>query len=1028
LSIRRRFMPGMGFQSSLLEPSFTRGQETRNNLGEPVGANDFRLDRPMRVSGATDWVEAATFSGSGNARLNATGVAADGESGRMLVVDTGTAVLHVLTGSADSFTSIRTITRTTVGGQQHWPLPGITGYGVDETGGKAIHDLKNYEIAHGIMRITGEVRVKQSGGEWIAEGLAILYSLDDGETWAVASDDTDDPLQSGIIRGQRWSGHGYFTPYAREHTPLDIWFVDVSYMANVNPDDDERLFITRFTRADAESAWTFAGVMRMDWPLAGSFGGGKNHHLHCGGICGFEGAGGEKGLQVVVSVGDGINQRLDRIYITGSNDYDPGNPTAWDADWTDAGEWTLQPDYFGRGPDTANTHYNADQFTAIQQGANDREFVVGVDNDHGSFYHITMGLTATDPIQWRNNGPAVEHGLIFGMYASKSEQPHRLAHIRFNNLSANYATMYSPDWGETWTEVDRRDYPGIGIPGSIIGDWLYSTEVTGQLVSAKPIPSMALFTPIALGNGGSNGMHIEAQAGGTDGINAVSSEHKYWIIARHTDGFFYDFASTPGDENGNEAFRLPAIPSLTAHIYKFVTVASTGPNLVANIVVGPPLALGDHIRKVRTWLFSDQDDRAGFIGRMELRRNNAAVAASRRDNIAIKGDQWQALPTYYTFDLESGTVRHTFTLRTGVGNSATAGTFYFAIDQTGDGPFIGYPMPPRAASSDATAPIACDPEIYKLESVSFGDDAATLRIVGGMDRFCWADDDRAHHTDAVIATLKGDTSDYIELVLDNVNKRLVVRGEVDSSAITPINLGSGIRFPQEAAWDIVMTLDRGTLRVSAKLNGTIYSGTTSYGGETLDTLVFSNEAETLVSDQRLVGGYTLTTALDANGQADELNDLDTLLPFTEFDASNVCVALANDGGALRPAIRFDVAGDAVKLRTSYGEATAGSTRLDVLGLDSGGGLLPVPSGKSIVIPTTMTIGELLEEIAEVTSVQNIQLATGISLDDLAQSVLGDDSTAWESVDDVVGYAFSTVECVIGGGGAAILNLLVMDIL
>jgi hypothetical protein len=147
-----------------------------------------------------------------------------------------------------------------------------------------------------------------------------------------------------------------------------------------------------------------------------------------------------------------------------------------------------------------------------------------------------------------------------------------------------------------------------------------------------------------------------------------------------------------------------------------------------------------------------------------------------------------------------------------------------------------------------------------------------------------------------------------------------------------------------------------------------------------------------------------------------------------FNASNICVTLANDGGSLRPAIRFDVAGDAVELRTSYGEGTAGSTRLDVLGLDSGGSVLPDPQGKSIDISTTMTIGELLEEIAGVTSVQNIQLATGISLDDLAQSVLGDDSVSWESVDDVVGYAFSTVECVIGGGGAAILNLLVMDIL
>jgi hypothetical protein len=135
-----------------------------------------------------------------------------------------------------------------------------------------------------------------------------------------------------------------------------------------------------------------------------------------------------------------------------------------------------------------------------------------------------------------------------------------------------------------------------------------------------------------------------------------------------------------------------------------------------------------------------------------------------------------------------------------------------------------------------------------------------------------------------------------------------------------------------------------------------------------------------------------------------------------FNASNICVALANDGGALRPAIRFDVAGDAVKLRTSYGEGTAGSTRLDVLGLDSGGSVLPDPSGKSIDISTTMTIGELLEEIAGVSSVANIQLATGISLDDLAQSVLGDDSTSWESTDDTVGYAFSTVECVIGGGG------------
>lgn len=821
-----------------LSQSFTREQASVDSLGEPVASNAIRHAPLTRIAARS-------------AR-----VTADSTDCRMLG---GNALLVTLLASGLSYqirranadgtaSLVRTLTRGVVlaGSSRllNAALGNPTGYDAAEVEGNlALTNIRAASEHLGILRIYVEVH-RFNGTIWQSAAHAMFFSLDEGATWTQEYRSENHNL--GNSRGREWCINPVGTPlYNRTGTPLIVAYGDSDYLFKSDGSspvpDEARHFLSVFIRSSASDPWVHS--FALAFPEFESTDHGHNaialEYPHAGG----------NGIQVVCSMGDGVDKNAVKRFVW-DGDINPATPATLTGA-QDIVNWTLDTGWT-HGTLTGKGTYG-NQWTAAFFGPEEGTACVLYDNETGFFGIMEAGDDDAVAPVFKTRGPIHPGGRGITLFAG-TDGTGKITMAVWDDVLPAYNTermMYSPDWGESWTEFARlsdEDSRSCMAHGR-----LFWAEGGSSPIYSRVLPTTRLVRPACVSPAGINRFY---QEGTRDLQNRIID----WLPFPTTTGVTYTkIQKADGvftDPDTSEV--IPAPPCLSDWIMKITTA---DPTMEGSSIGVLRFGRGNDGNELPTNERGQADERVWFLPALDsqgalVRTQQATTqgvadlwnqegsgsgswgAPAARSFHKIHGrDRWYPAwaggrnATNLTDQLQSGN-RYAISLVV-EGNNPAARSFYVVPDFTSwdGGGRVGQPIPLGTGTSAADSEDGSAPdEVLTLTGIDLNGETNAVRVVCRIPWDSWNEwSERGVCGTKTLWRLFADADNWIVAEWEGGNRRLRVRVRSGGTTRTALTLHSTTAAMRETVIDIALGIDGDNLALAASVAGETETGTVTGG-------------------------------------------------------------------------------------------------------------------------------------------------------------------------------------------------------
>lgn len=838
--------------------SFSRDEATVDPQGHAVLADKPRFLRsqaiaPMLESEVVD-LDASPLTSTA-AVCNAIGADESGARriGWMYLGGVGK-IVEVDSETGDLLTLFTSTPTTKTGGQSHAEAlaPAGSKYATDATW--ALDQTPYGRVAEGIISVYCLGRFDTTGsGNWETRGTVILESIDEGDTWEIKSDDTAEARDAGVSRGQAWAMTGPFAPFNRGIADyLEVWLAEADYIAQP-ASNSGRVWVHRYVRDSLSDPWTRSDALVFERNETGT-------HCHCAAVIEVTLASGRKVPGVIVQYGDTASSTTDLfVYDDGVSSYTEGQPfPASNEDIADTDNWTAIEGWHGvnASDDPAGRGTLGAQEIGAIPGPEVGEIIFAADNKSHwlNAWRVPDAFDLESPappeiriIQFeRANGDSA--GKCFGIRCERPDGARAIAEWEMHPSGAfgGHATkvwQFSTDGFRTSVPIPAQRSEVESA--SIAFDWAIIAGAGGTNPGVKrwSLPSTTSRRAVVVGPGGTN-LAASIAVSGIASSLSTGSPNNMRIIERHTDGHFYDFDSTPGDQDGNAAYRLPALPCLADYILRVdidPTASSSYPGRIHIAPVGDS-SEGAAVRRLRMWGLCRDSDRGGLIS-PQLNDGASGATLFRLASghptafqfTVYSREDWQAFAGDLDYTLGAGRSPYIQPLA-GTASNPFGQSWFFAYDNFMEGAgAVGWPMPPFDSS-----PVALPDERLVVDGVDW-EDYEGLRVLlqtapHAWDRFATGAGGGGEY---VLATIEDDSDNYIEVVADTDNAQIILRLNADGGGPSDEAILTGlVNWPIGTAIDIGLYRDGDDVLYIVVVNGRVATGSFDATGlsASLDTL------------------------------------------------------------------------------------------------------------------------------------------------------------------------------------------------
>ena len=724
---RRFVFDGRLYSTPCVTFAFSRPVETFGASGAIVPADEPRFSPPLTLASAPE-IETVRAT-PGLIRVLATGLDHDGTTPLLVVRHYSHLLLDVFTVAGEALLEAE-----------------ITGVGRNRTrlgdGGDIMQGSipdRAYPpeagvVCHGLIVLLCRVLERDGSGQWTPTGVALVVSQDQGVTWEFVYEDR--PVQEGHARLAFWAMQNWW-PMERGPNPLEAYFVATDYRNNLGADGG-RFYMFCASRPSVSEEWTLEPVIRLYEQI-----GTLREHFHTGAVVPI----GSGGLRAVVAVGDG--QDLNRIVSLTRSDRNYLGPG-----------WQVDETYHG-SEGTPGAQGN--QFVGCAPGPEPGQIIAGCDLTTPNLMLLTVDdLSKPHPkteflygLGWAD-GRATLNFLVRtptpelgGPYVA-TYRPQQ-----GNQVPRCSRGLYSPD-GRNWTQAFSRDSTDlftIGLHGEHIYFDRRSLPPEGLL--RVPVPRVVTRRPLVIGPGGLQ--------------RAVNDP----LVQRGSYGMIEPLEKSPQGLWLDGGVPIDPQPPCAGPVYRVrASKYDAGRGIGRFLPAGNATNIGDILGidalQIRCWVRNIQAESAS---RPFLQTGSSGQPAQIGQLLTVHNtDTW--IPVTEVGDIVVGPGE---TLQIGLWNGTIQpadADFYLALDAAVEGlGFPGYAMMPD--ESDPPVGTWSPDELASVTGFSCGL-RWTITLAAEIPWDGW-DTSVASVPQWPIATLWSDEDNYIELLADTAEGKLVAR-------------------------------------------------------------------------------------------------------------------------------------------------------------------------------------------------------------------------------------------------------------